>query len=497
MRDPTEILGRAGCPRLLVLGDLILDRYVGGRAERLSPEAPVPVLRAGPAELRAGGAAAVAVLAATLGARVEVAGLVGVDADGWRLRRLLEDAGVEHEGVLEEPGRQTTLKERFCAALPGGAAQQLLRVDREVRCAPVEAVRRRLLEEAAERLGGADALLVADYGKGVCGPELLAGLLRLAGAEGVPVLVDPARGVDWGPYRGADLLAPNRAEAESACGHSLGSPAEALRGAALLGQRLECEAVLLKMDRDGMVLAVQGEPGRHYPAQARAVCDVTGAGDMVLAALGLCRAAGIDWDESVQLASTAAALQVGRQGVAPVTRGELAKALAGGTAGKVVSVARLAELAEGYRRAGRSVVLSNGCFDLLHAGHVACLEEAALLGDVLCVALNADEAVRRLKGAGRPVVSQQERALLVAALGCVSHVAVFAEDTPHELLRRVRPDVLAKGGDYTAAQVVGREVVQGYGGRVCVVARRPGPSTTQRLAALRGMCVCAPPSQAG
>jgi D-beta-D-heptose 7-phosphate kinase/D-beta-D-heptose 1-phosphate adenosyltransferase len=498
MSELAEVLGRLGSPRLLVLGDLILDRYTHGTAGRISPEAPVPVLLAGPSEVRAGGAAAVAVLAAALGARVRLAGLVGADAESWRLRRLLDGAGVEHGAVLDDPGRPTSVKERFTASLPGGPAQQLLRVDREERAPPSAERQRQLLAALEQGLRGADALLVADYGKGVCAPGLLTALVPLAGAEGLPVLVDPALGADYGAYRGAELLAPNRAEAERALGRSLAGPMDALAAARRLCEGHDCEAVAVKLDRDGLVLAARGEPDRHYPALARNVCDVTGAGDMVLAVLGLCRACGLGWDESARLACAGAALQVGRPGVAAITRAELAAALAPcGSAAKVVSVDQMAELAEGYRRQGRRVVLSNGCFDLLHAGHLACLEEAARLGEVLCVAVNADDSVRRLKGPGRPVVPQQERALLLAALDCVSHVAVFSEDTPHELLRHVRPDVLVKGGDYTAEQVAGREVVQAYGGRMCVTGHCPGPSTTQRLAQLRAPCQCPPAQAAG
>jgi D-beta-D-heptose 7-phosphate kinase/D-beta-D-heptose 1-phosphate adenosyltransferase len=219
------------------------------------------------------------------------------------------------------------------------------------------------------------------------------------------------------------------------------------------------------------------------------VVDVAGAGDLVLAMAGVCRAAELSWETTARLANVAAGLEVERHGVAPVTRAEVRAAVAGPARtgpGKRVSLPELAALAESYRRAGRTVVLANGCFDLLHAGHVAHLEEAAALGDVLAVAVNGDASVRRLKGAGRPVIGEDDRAALLAALACVGHVLVFDDDTPHEVLRQVRPDVLAKGGTYTPEQVVGREVVEAYGGRVCVTGRRDGVSTTQLLAAVRG-----------
>jgi D-beta-D-heptose 7-phosphate kinase/D-beta-D-heptose 1-phosphate adenosyltransferase len=237
-----------------------------------------------------------------------------------------------------------------------------------------------------------------------------------------------------------------------------------------------------------MAFVEAGRPGQVFATRPRDVYDVTGAGDMVLAVVGLCRAAGVLWEETIQLANAAAGLEVERLGVEPITRAEVrADLIAGvGAASKRVSGEEMAVLAEGYRTAGRRVVFTNGCFDLLHAGHVQHLQEAARLGDVLVVALNSDESVRRLKGADRPIIPQADRAALLAALACVDHVLVFDEDTPHRLLRLIRPDVLVKGGDYSAAAVIGREVVESYGGTVCVTGRVEGVSTTHLLASLRG-----------
>jgi len=253
--------------------------------------------------------------------------------------------------------------------------------------------------------------------------------------------------------------------------------------------------VLVKLDRDGMALVVGDGPGCLLPAWACAAEDVAGAGDVVLAVLGLCRAAGVAWETAARLAMVAAGLEVGKQGVVPVWRAEIRRALTPvdrtGT-GKVLGVEDLAALAAEYRRVGLSVVLTNGCFDLLHGGHLRCLADASRLGDVLVVAVNGDGSVRRLKGPGRPVVPARDRAALVAALECVHHVVVFDEDTPHALLHQLRPDVLAKGGTCTAEQVVGREVVESYGGRVCLTGTREGLSTTGLLAALRGGLTLAP-----
>jgi len=349
----------------------------------------------------------------------------------------------------------------------------LLRVDREGRTPVSGTVTRRLRERVVERLGQCDALLIADHDKGACPPALLGDVLGAAQEMGVPALVDPASRVGLERYRGAEALLPNRAEAAALLGWAPATGEDAARAAEELAARSGA-VVLLKLDRDGLALAERGQPARMYPALARRVCDVTGAGDMVLAAAGLCRAARLDWEDAARLAGLAAARKVERSALAVLSCEEL-------TAGKVVSLGEMEALAAGYRRAGRSVVLTNGCFDLLHAGHAAYLEEAARLGDVLVVALNADRGVRRLKGLNRPLVPQQQRAALVAALACVDHVLIFEGDTPHEILRRLRPEVLVKGGDYGVEEAVGREVVQGYGGRVCVTGRQPGLSTSRLI----------------
>jgi D-beta-D-heptose 7-phosphate kinase/D-beta-D-heptose 1-phosphate adenosyltransferase len=476
-------------PRLLVLGDLVLDRYCFGDAQRLSPEAPALLLRAERTEERLGGAAAVAALLRGLEAEVSVAGVTGADDDGRQLRQLLDAADIHPAYLPCDPGRPTTVKQRLMTHGPCGEARQLLRVDQESRQPLSPALEEQLAETLTARLFDYGAVLVSDYAKGVCTPGLLASILSAAAQRRVPVLIDPACGTDFGRYRGAALLAPNRAAAQAASGITLASAADGLLAGRRLSARYGAGAVLVKLDRDGLALTQSGTAGLVVSATTRTVCDVAGAGDMVLAVAGLCCAEGIGWEETARLAGVAAGLEVGRLGVVPLRRAEVADELARqlcGSAAKVVTLPRLLELAAIHRGAGCSLVFTNGCFDLLHSGHVNCLEEAARLGDVLIVALNSDACVRRLKGPGRPVIREQERAALVAALECVDHVVLFDELTPHELLRLLRPDVLVKGGTYTAEEVVGREVVEGYGGTVCVTSWRPGISTTRLLTALRG-----------
>jgi D-beta-D-heptose 7-phosphate kinase/D-beta-D-heptose 1-phosphate adenosyltransferase len=485
--DLRGVLEPLGEPRLLVLGDVMLDRFVRGPVSRVCPEAAALVLAAEGEENEPGGAARVAAFARTLGARVRLAGVVGNDIDGRLLLSLLARAGVEVEGVLTQRGRPTTVKERYQGNAGGGEPSLLLRVDRESRASLAEATEAQLLGRIERLLPESDAVLVADHAKGVCSPELLKGLIAAAREHNVPVLVDPAPLADLRRYRGAEALLPNRAELSLATGCQPGGLEEAAVAAAGLAEWIGVFAVLAKMDRDGMALALHGRAAGLYPATARRVQRVSGAGDLVLAVAGLCRAARWGWDVAAGLAALAAGLLVEREG--PVCRQDLQEALtrsAAVAAGKRVTLEQMESLAEDYRREGRTLVLVNGCFDLLHAGHAAHLAEAKALGDVLVVAVNGDASVRRLKGLSRPIVPQEQRAELLAALGCVDHVLIFEEGTPHEVLRRVRPDVLAKGSDYECEEVVGREVVQGYGGRVCLTSRRPGVSTSRLVQAVLG-----------
>jgi D-beta-D-heptose 7-phosphate kinase/D-beta-D-heptose 1-phosphate adenosyltransferase len=303
----------------------------------------------------------------------------------------------------------------------------------------------------------------------------------------VPVLVDPARIGDYARYRGAQLIAPNRTETGLACGRNIANPADALAAGQWLRQQYGFGAAVIKLDADGLVV-VNPHTEAHLPTRSRTVCDVTGAGDMVLAILGLCQAAGWTLREAAELANVAAGLEVERWGVAPVRFPEVSAELAERPRG-LVTLPEMETLAEAYRRAGRTIVLTNGCFDLLHVGHVSHLEQAAELGDALVVAVNSDASVRRLKGAGHPLVGQRERMRLIASLAAVQHVLVLDEDTPHRLLERIRPDVLVKGGDYRPDEVVGHELVTAYGGSVCVTRQTEDVSTSTLVHAIQRSAV--------
>ena len=486
MNNLLTALDRLGSPRLLVVGDLILDRYTWGNAERVSPEAPVLVLHADEDEVRPGGAASVAALLRALDADVVLAGVVGSDPAGVTLRRILDDAGVDCSAILTVPDRVTTSKERYMGRAAQRHPQQILRVDREQRSALSRGAEDELIPLVLRQIPGVKAVLISDYAKGVRTARLLAAVIAEATRLQVPVFVDPGRIADYGKYAGATVAIPNRAEAELAAGCMIRTPQDAVHAGELLCRRTAAQAVLVKLDADGMVLVLSDGVSHHFQTRSRTVYDVTGAGDMVLAMTSLCRVVGLDWEDTISLANIAAGLEVEKLGVAPVTRAEIrAECFRGSAPGKLVTLDEMVLLADGYRRQNKTLVFTNGCFDLLHVGHSGHLQEAARLGDILIVAVNSDASVSRLKGPDRPVVREADRAALLSALTCVNHVLIFDEDTPLELLRRLRPNVLVKGGTYATDDIVGKELVEAYGGQVAVTGKFKGVSTTEILATVR------------
>ena len=485
-----HILNHLNSPDVLVLGDIVLDRYTSGEAERVSPEAPVMVLRARSQEARLGGAAAVAALLAGLEVDACLAGVVGRDTDGEVVRELLNFHLIGQSGVLYSSARPTTVKHRFLGSSEGRQPQQLLRVDGESREPLRGVVEQRLAGYLTNLSPSFDALLISDYGKGVCTRMVLEAAIGGAKKLDVPILVDPARNTDWWQYKGATLLKCNRVEAEAFLGRRLQTQSDLERAMPEIQERTEVEHVVITLDGEGLVCN-----GKLFPARKRAPIDVTGAGDMAVAMLGLCLAAGVPLEGACQLTNMAAGLEVEKLGCAAVSRSEIRSDLltAGKrTSSKILTLPELTERLTEPRAQGKRIVFTNGCFDLLHVGHAHYLEQAAASGDVLIVAINSDRSVRELKGPDRPIVQQGDRAALIAALACVDYVVVFDEPTPHGLLHRLRPDVLVKGGTYNLDEVVGREVVEDYGGHVGVVGRVDGMSTSRLLTTVR-KCVEASP----
>jgi D-beta-D-heptose 7-phosphate kinase/D-beta-D-heptose 1-phosphate adenosyltransferase len=488
MNRLVEILHEIGGHRIVVLGDVMLDRYTWGDATRISPEAPIPVLCALEQQIRLGGAGCVATLLAGLGARVTLAGAVCDDPAGHLVRRLTAELAIDDALLFDVQDRVTTTKHRFIGRAAGRHAHQMLRVDEESRNPLAAADLDRLAAAVEDRLAECDALVVSDYAKGVCSAERLPKIIAAARRRGLPCAVDPARSDDYSHYAGATIITPNRAEAALAAKRAIDSPSAGLEAAKTLCQRYGVEAAAVTIDRDGIVVADRKGFAEHFPCRPCDVYDITGAGDTVLAVFGLCQAAGISLADSAQLANIAAGIQVKRFGASPVHWAEVVAEVelaARAAPPKVVSPFELVARVEALRSQHKSIVFTNGCFDLLHAGHVRCLQEAAALGDVLIVAVNSDASVKQLKGELRPLMPEADRTAVLAALSCVDLVVVFDELTPEALLERVRPDVLAKGGTYRVEDIAGREIVEKYGGRVHLTQVVEGLSTTALVESMR------------
>jgi D-beta-D-heptose 7-phosphate kinase/D-beta-D-heptose 1-phosphate adenosyltransferase len=454
---------------VLVAGDLMLDRYWQGSTSRISPEAPVPVVHVKGSEDRAGGAGNVALNIAALGARAAVMGYCGQDEAGDALAALLVRAGIECT-VLRQGPLPTVSKLRVLSR-----HQQLIRLDFEGSFLGVDSAP--LLEAFQGRLGTAGVVVLSDYGKGTL--SAVADMIKLCRAAGKPVLVDP-KGADFDKYRHADLLTPNLAEFEAVAGHCRNQAALEEKGGALLG-RLQLGALLVTRGEQGMSLLRPGLAALHLPTKAREVFDVTGAGDTVISVLAAALAAGCPLPEATTLSNLAAGIVVGKMGAASVGADELDYALQGSKARHrgVIGLDGLVQGVKAARCAGEKVVLTNGCFDILHPGHVHYLQQAKELGDRLVVLVNSDDSVRRLKGAGRPVNPLAHRMAMLAALECVDWVAAFGEDTPRAAVCRLLPDVLVKGGDYAdITAIAGHDCVLAHGGEVRVLGFVEGFSTT-------------------
>ena len=469
-----EVIDKLTTPRILIVGDLILDSYLTGDVERISPEAPIPVLRARHSEDRLGGAGNVAVNLCSMEAEVEVLGVVGEDEAGSQLLALLKTAGVDVSGCVIDPGRPTTKKTRMVSGV-----QQVLRVDWEEADSLDSAHTNSMLDGLEARIARAGAVILSDYGKGALSNAGVEEIIRVARAAGVPVLVDP-KGRDYTLYRGATLVTPNRKEAEEALGHPIESLDQLPDCARELIAVADLGAAVITLGPDGIYhFEKDGDSGR-VPTVARQVFDVTGAGDTVISLLALALAAGEPLRNAVKLANTAAGIVVGRRGASSVTRAELKAALGQELrqTGKVVNREELTLLLAEWRRSGLRVAFTNGCFDVLHRGHVEYLRYARSKADVLIVGINDDASVRRLKGETRPVNGIEDRMHVLAALEMVDAVVSFGEDTPKEIIEFVTPDALIKGEDWAEKGVVGREWVEQHGGKVHLAPLLAGRSST-------------------
>jgi D-beta-D-heptose 7-phosphate kinase/D-beta-D-heptose 1-phosphate adenosyltransferase len=462
--------------RIVVVGDLMLDRYLWGSVDRVSPEAPVPVVRLERESQTAGGAANVARNLAALGLNVIVAGVTG---DDDARRTLLQDLGknrIRTDAVLAVQNRSTTVKTRIV-----GNHQQMLRIDSE-QTQPLDPHDAEcLLGTVCPHLRDADALVLSDYAKGVLTDTICQRLIRAGCEAGVPVLVDP-KGRDFARYAGASLITPNRTELALAAGISPAGIDPLLSAARKLREELRLQWMALTLSDQGLAL-IGPEGVRRIPAVAREVFDVSGAGDTVISALAAGISAGLEQVDAAHLANLAAGVVVGKVGTATVSNDELLAAITGEAAleqaAKICDVQQAEAHVRDWKAAGERIVFTNGCFDLLHVGHVTYLERARRFGHRLVVGLNTDRSVRALKGPDRPVIREDERARVLAALASVDAVIMFDEDTPLTLINQLRPDILAKGADYREQEVVGASSIKAWGGRVILVPLVENKSTTE------------------
>ncbi|MCG8409340.1 MAG: bifunctional heptose 7-phosphate kinase/heptose 1-phosphate adenyltransferase [Phycisphaerales bacterium] len=484
-----ELLDRPQDLHILVLGDFMIDRYLYGDAERISPEAPVPILRVVREEDALGGAGSVAADIAALGAVPHCVGIAGEDSDAERLGSLLKGSGADVGGIIQVPGRPTTRKTRLVGLAQHRHRQQLIRVDDES-VAPLDrAISDRLLKHVEQLLEKCQALCIEDYNKGVVSSRLADAAIQAARTRSVPVLVDPASLNDYARYVGATVITPNRTETEKLTGLELRSVEAVKRAAADILTACHTEYVCVTLDADGAALI--GPDGRfeHIPTKKRDVYDVTGAGDEVLAALAVATAAGGRLAEAIQLANVAGGLEVEKFGCVPITRDEILGEILlehHKTLGKVRTLEQLVPELTRRRALGEKIAFTNGCFDLVHAGHAATFAFCKEHADILVVGLNSDTSVRRLgKGDDRPIVGQKDRAAVLAAMADIDYIVIFDDDTPKSLIETIRPDVLVKGQDWKGKTVVGQDVVEADGGKVLLVPLVEGCSTTQIIERIR------------
>ncbi len=465
-------------PKILVLGDLMIDHYLWGSCERISPEAPVQVVDIAKETTVLGGAGNVINNLKALGADVSVAGVIGDDDNGEELREMLRAIDVDTQNLMIQKGRKTSKKSRVIAV-----SQQILRYDKESKNAIEKESVAKILDSVKKSINEYDALILSDYGKGVLTEELCQGVISLSNANGVKVLVDP-KGSDFSKYRGAYLLTPNKKEAQLATGRDIDD--EVSLKEALLQLKSECDLTvsLITLSEDG--IAIYDEKLKRFATVAKEVFDVTGAGDTVIASIAYALSACKNIDETAKFANLAAGVVVGKIGSATVTIDEIEEYEASlhksSSDAHIKTFEEIDAIVKRYKSQGKRVVFTNGCFDILHVGHVKYLQIAKSFGDILIVGLNSDASVSRLKGPTRPVNVAEDRAYLLAALEAVDFVVPFEEDTPYELIKMIAPDVLVKGGDYEGKTVVGTEFAR----ELKLVDFVDGKSTTKTIEKIQG-----------
>lgn len=461
---------------ILVVGDFMLDKYLYGDVTRVSPEAPVPVAHIRKTDIKLGGAGNVAINIAALNANVKVLSCIGNDANGDKLVGMLENLGVDTEFIYKDSAWSTIVKTRVVSQ-----NQQLLRYDEEDVQAIGANTIQKIRNSVSEIIGSVTGIILSDYGKGFVTEEIAQLIIQEAKAKGIPVAVDP-KGSDYTKYRGATVCTPNMKElTEATGGKALRTDEEIYEAALLLSQKCDLNYILATRSEKGMSLIDKdGRKKLDFPAVAQEVSDVTGAGDTVISLFTLGMAAGYSKDVCCKIANAAAAIVVSKFGAATVSMDELVRATVEEICldNKKVNFNDIERIAESIRHTGKRIVFTNGCFDILHAGHISSFRQAREFGDFLIMGVNSDDSIRRIKGPQRPIVSQDNRVALLEAIDCIDCIVVFDEDTPQKLIERIKPDCMVKGKDWEGKPVAGMEFVQSYGGKVCFIELEQGLSTT-------------------
>ena len=461
---------------LLVIGDLMIDEYLRGEVDHISPEAPVPVVAIKSQDYTLGGSGNVANNLIALGAKVSVLGVIGKGRDGTLLLSKLDALGANTQGIMQEPGRHTTKKTRIIAE-----HQQVLRIDRETKREISAPTFKNIIRSAEKIIPDVDVVLISDYGKGLINRAMIKDLVQIAKKHNKTTIADP-KGLDFTKYAGVNLLTPNKKEASLASAVEITNTKTLEEAGQVLLDKSNIDKLLITCGKDGMVLFEKNRKPSKTATKAREVYDVSGAGDTVLAVLGLGIAAGLPIKTAVSLANTAAGIVVGKVGTAAVTQKELLQALkltAADTIPKHKTLKELGELCRKLQKDRKRIVLTNGCFDLLHVGHIKLFSASKKLGDVMIVAIDDDDSVRNLKGSGRPVISATERVRILSALDSVDYMIVFANSELDQVIESIRPDILTKGSNYDSEEVLGRDIIESYGGRVELIPITEEISTTQ------------------
>lgn len=467
---------------VLVLGDIMLDRYIWGDVERISPEAPIPVVHVHKRTVRLGGAGNVAANLAGLECQTTLVGAVGTDKAAEDIAALLQKRGIDDASVAST-GVPTVTKTRVIAG-----SQQLVRLDEECPEGLPAAVRQQVWQTFCKGLAHAQAVVLSDYGKGLLQDDFVRDCVAACRQQGIPLFVDPKR-TDWTVYAGSSCVTPNLKEFGEACERLQLDAADMEGAGSALISHYNLSCLLLTRGKAGMSLLRREDSVCSAPSVAREVFDVSGAGDTVIALMAASAAAGLDMATAMQLANLAAGEVVGHVGTYAVSRSDLLRACARNAANQnasaVYSWDQAQSMVADWQQAGQTVAFTNGCFDILHPGHISLLQQAKARADKLVVGLNTDASIKRLKGEARPILPAWERAAMLTALDCVDIVVTFGEDTPYKLIETLRPDVLVKGSDYQPADVVGADLVTSWGGKVALVELVSGQSTTNIVARIR------------